>query len=123
MLVFNVNWKLTTVFVIATVPKMVPHSVCNQRGLRCEMDEVNIDDRIQWKRHIRLSAPWVGFEPVTSEVTLPAVFAVLWRENKHHSPLDRGDFSRSGGNSYGRLLGVLVFVCREKGKFINYSSA
>jgi hypothetical protein len=65
-------------------------------GLPCEMDEVNADDRIQWKCHTQLSAPWAGFKPVTSEVTLPALFALLWHEDKKHSPLGHCDFSRSG---------------------------
>ena len=77
LLAFNVYYKLTTAFVIRAVLKMVSPSVCNQSGLRCEVDEVNADDRIHWKCHIHISEPRAGFKPVTSEVTLPALFALL----------------------------------------------
>jgi hypothetical protein len=77
LLAFNVYYKLTTVFAIRTVPKMVSPFVCNQRGVRREVDEVNADDRIHWKCHIHISEPWAGFKPVTSEMTLPALFALL----------------------------------------------
>jgi len=77
LLAFNVYYKLTTVFVIRAVPKMVSPFVCNQRGFPYEVDELNADDRIHWKCHIHLSEPWAGFKPVTSEITLPALFALL----------------------------------------------
>jgi hypothetical protein len=66
MLAFNVYYQLTTVFVTRAVPKMVSPVVSNQRGFRCEVDEVNADDRTHWKCHIHISAPWAGFKPVTS---------------------------------------------------------
>jgi hypothetical protein len=54
LLAFNVCYKLTTLLFIRAVPKMVSTFVCNQCGFRCEMDEVNLDDRIHWKCHIHI---------------------------------------------------------------------